>query len=462
VTQWIRALGVPLALLALPTAVRAQNAQNDDASVSPETVEAPVLPASVPASPVTPDHGNASGVRWKPLLNQALRFLLIENAFRYATEAGTRDPDLPYFRGYLNAVGNLHGWADGDPFYVNYVGHPMQGAVSGFIWIANDPRYRSVEFGRSRDYWRSRLRAAAFAWAYSEWTEIGPLISEAAIGNIQAFHPQQGFVDHVATPAVGLGWLIAEDAMDRYLVRFVERKTQNRYARILVRGAANPSRSFANVIGGQLPWARARDIAGETVSAPKAEDAEAPPGVAPFELAANAYMLAAPGGICAGGGATAAFRVGAEWQIVLDVNGCKMAGLETNLSGDSLSYMVGPRWTPPLKGRLVPYVQVLLGGNKLTQQLIFPARKVVIEELPVSTLSNEPAGWAYQQYSQQFERDGFAVSPGIGLDLKFNRALAFRLFDLEYTHSWAAEVSGFHAPNGLQIKTGVVLHMGNW
>ena len=43
--------------------------------------------------------------------------------------------------------------------------------------------------------------------------------------------------------------MIAEDALDRYLVRFVERKTPNRYIRALVRGAANPSRSFANVIG---------------------------------------------------------------------------------------------------------------------------------------------------------------------------------------------------------------------
>ncbi len=85
---------------------------------------------------------------------------------------------------------NLHGWADGDPFYVNYVGHPMQGAVSGYIWTLNDPKYRNVRFGKDPEYWKSRLRAGAFAFAYSEWTEIGPVMSEAAIGNIQAFYPQ--------------------------------------------------------------------------------------------------------------------------------------------------------------------------------------------------------------------------------------------------------------------------------
>jgi hypothetical protein len=85
--------------------------------------------------------------------------------------------------------------------------------------------------------------------------EIGPF-SEASIGNIQVFEPQHGLVDHVVTPVIGLGWMIAEDVLDRYLVRFIERKTQNRYVRAVVRGGANPSRSLANVFGGQWPWAR--------------------------------------------------------------------------------------------------------------------------------------------------------------------------------------------------------------
>jgi hypothetical protein len=51
---------------------------------------------------------------------------------------------------------NLHGWADGDPFYVNYMGHPIQGAVAGRIWQLNDPRYNKAEFGRSRAYWKGK------------------------------------------------------------------------------------------------------------------------------------------------------------------------------------------------------------------------------------------------------------------------------------------------------------------
>jgi hypothetical protein len=416
----------------------------------PETIATPVVESKQP------------GVQWKPLFKDSFRFLLLENAFRYATEAGTRDPDLPYFRGYIDSVANLHGWADGDPFYVNYVGHPMQGAVAGYIWTLNDTKYRNVHFGKDPDYWKSRLRAGAFAWAYSEWTEIGPVMSEAAIGNIQAFYPQQGFVDHVVTPAIGLGWMIAEDAMDQYLVRFVERKTRNRAVRALVRGGANPSRSLANVLAGQLPWARPRDDGETMVVQPKSQkrrQAESKPGVAPFEFAANAYAFAAHTGSCAGGGATAAFRISSDWQIVLDVNGCKMNALARNLTGDSLSYMVGPRWTPPNSSRVVPYFQILGGGNKLTQELAFPQEEAYLVNLANKTGSAPPD---HSQYTQQFEHNGFAMAVGGGLDVNLNQALSLRLIGLEYTRSWAAGLPGFASPRGLQVKAGIVVRMGTW
>jgi hypothetical protein len=73
----------------------------------------------------------------------------------------------PFFKGWIQSAGNLHGWADGDKFYVNYVGHSMQGAVSGLIWAHNDRDYRMAGFGRNSYYWKSRLRAAAFTYLYS-------------------------------------------------------------------------------------------------------------------------------------------------------------------------------------------------------------------------------------------------------------------------------------------------------
>lgn len=41
------------------------------------------------------------------------------HAFRLATEAGTRAGGFRLGRDYFRGLGNLHGWADGDPFYVN-------------------------------------------------------------------------------------------------------------------------------------------------------------------------------------------------------------------------------------------------------------------------------------------------------------------------------------------------------
>src|SRR4030095_13058943 len=196
------------------------------------------------------------GVDWRRLVNQSLLFMSFENAFRCATEEGTRDGfSNPFFRGYLNSVGNLHGWSDDDPFLVNYVGPPMQGAVSGYLWTQNDRGYRDIQFGRNRKYWKGKLRGAAYSYVYSALFEIGPM-SEASIGNIQAYYPQQGFVDHVVTPVIGLGWSIAEDALDQYFIRYVERRTSNRYARLFVRGGLNPARSMANVLAGRPPRPR--------------------------------------------------------------------------------------------------------------------------------------------------------------------------------------------------------------
>jgi hypothetical protein len=118
-------------------------------------------------SPENPEPAN-SGIQWRSLFTQSFEFLALEHSFRYATDPSVRNTGLPEIRGYTDSVSNLHGWADGDPFMVNYVGHPIQGSISGFIFVQNDPEYKDAIFGRNRRYWKSRLRAGAFAWAYSE------------------------------------------------------------------------------------------------------------------------------------------------------------------------------------------------------------------------------------------------------------------------------------------------------
>ena len=416
------------------------------------------------------------GVDWIHLAEQSLFFLSFENAFRCATEEGTREGfSNPFFRGYLNSVGNLHGWNDGDPFLVNYVGHPMQGAVTGYLWTQNDRGYRDIQFGKNRRYWKGKLRGAAYSYIYSVLFEIGP-VSEASIGNIQQYYPQQGFVDHVVTPVIGLGWSITEDALDQYFIRYVERRTSNSWIRLLVRGGLNPARTMANTLALRPPWYRANRpgvrsallqdsefMKATGIRNTTAREVSPQRGVAPFEFNLTAkvktYLGEDHAGPCAGGGGTGAIRVASQWQFVVDVSGCKLLGLENNLSGDSLTYLAGARWTAHSTGRWTPHVEVLIGGTKLTQEHIDPELEAAAE---ASASKSTPAYEVYPLYAKHWETNGFTVQASSGVDVKLNNALSYRVAKLEYSRSWTKDLNGINYQNGLQFTTGLVLHMGTW
>lgn len=198
---------------------------------------------------------------WNAAFRQSMIFLCIEHAFRLATEKGTQaELKGPFFKDYFKALKSLRGWNDGDSFLVNYIGHPMQGSVSGFIQVHNDPKGAKEEVSLNKSYWRSRMKAFSWSFAYSTQFELG-LFSEAALGNI-GMHPYRkskhpmAYVDLVVTPVVGTGWLVGEDMLDRYLIRRLEDKVGNRVARLLIRTFLNPTRSFANLLRGQRPWYR--------------------------------------------------------------------------------------------------------------------------------------------------------------------------------------------------------------
>ena len=416
------------------------------------------------------------GVDWRHLTQQSFAFLSLEHAFRCATEEGTRrDFSGPFFQGYFNAVGNLHGWNDGDPFIVNYVGHPMQGAVTGYIWTHNDRAYRNIQFGANRRYWKGKLRATAFSYVYSVLFEIGPA-SEASFGKIQAKYPQEGFVDHVVTPVIGLGWSITEDALDQYLIRLLEARSRNPWITLLVRSGLNPARSMANVVAFRLPWhrdnrpgvlsnelhdwkliesLRERNTAYQPVAPP--------PGVAPFDFnlatKVKTYLGEKHGDPCFGGGGAAGLRLATEWQFVVDVSGCKMLGLETNLSGDSLTYLAGLRWVPQSASRWTPHAAVLVGGTKLTQELIYPELKKAVE---AAAKPSDETDTLHAQYSKHWETNGLTVQVGGGLDVRLNSALAFRVAELEYSRSWNQDLNGRAYRNGLQFTSSLILHMGTW
>ena len=57
---------------------------------------------------------------------QSSAYLGIMHGFRLSTEDGTRKALGNDPLGYFDALGSMHGWSDGDGYYENYLGHPIQ------------------------------------------------------------------------------------------------------------------------------------------------------------------------------------------------------------------------------------------------------------------------------------------------------------------------------------------------
>lgn len=178
----------------------------------PTTSNPQVVPPLLPTPrPVLVDRT----FEWKPALTQSMRFLFIEHGFRILMQPGTRGRlGGPFLADYADSVGSLSGWRDGDNWFLNYVAHPMQGTMSGYIQVQNDPEGRTAEFSGDPVYWR--LKALAWNAAYSTQFELGP-VSESSLGNVGQRKGTSGYVDLVMTPAGGFAVMLVEDALDRYL-----------------------------------------------------------------------------------------------------------------------------------------------------------------------------------------------------------------------------------------------------
>ena len=223
------------------------------------------------------------GIHWWPILQQSFYFLVFEHAFRAAD-----DPFLRYLVWHKPfwhdwAASDKHyefnRWGDGDDFIVNYIGHPMEGAVTGNIFIVNDPKGRSLTFGRSRAYWMSRLRAMAYSAVYSAQFEAGPLLSESAIGSEGGYFYRPGcdpyltcpnaqnkpitnntgWVDFVITPLVGTGWIVLEDSIEAELIsHYAPDRPDEPLGWKVMRSVLGPAHSMANLMAGKAPWYRYR------------------------------------------------------------------------------------------------------------------------------------------------------------------------------------------------------------
>jgi hypothetical protein len=418
-----------------------------------------VAPASDRVAP------ESESVQWRALFKQSFFFLSVQHGFRAALDSDTRRyMGGKFFSGYWNSVSSVHGWADGDPAFVNYVGHPIQGAIAGDIWIHNDPRFRDAEFGANRQYWASRLRAAAFAWAYSEQFEIGPF-SEASIGHIQQHFPQQGMVDHVITPTMGMAWMIAEDAVDHYLVRRIEARTNRRWVRVLARGFLNPARSFANCMELELPWNR------ETRFIPSAAWHNAldvhskkvrntsETAVPPVEFAINFNGVSGSGNLsrmCTGGGGSATVNLNSVVGLEADVSGCKLLGLAGDKSGDLMTFVAGPRFSYRNSSHWTPWMHVLFGGEKVSEEVLNPDLKAALELNPPPGVTPHEL---HDRYTQSSEKVSLAMAVGGGVDWSVNRMFAVRVGNVDYVRTWMNEQP--LRPPDFRLTTGVVFRLGD-
>ncbi len=205
-------------------------------------------------------------MHWKPMLIESAVFNAFENAgnlytgfwYRYETMHGH------WWQRYVASAAQWRWdrWSDDNPAMDDYVGHPIMGAITDSIWIQNDPQGMTLEFANERAYWRSRFRAVAWSTFYSfEW-KLGPL-GEASVGHNGDHYfydkgvltNETGWVELVTTPVGGLAWTVAEDYLDKHVVRSLEEKSRNPLL-LTVYQFLTPAREFANILRFRPPWFR--------------------------------------------------------------------------------------------------------------------------------------------------------------------------------------------------------------
>ena len=190
-------------------------------------------------------------INFKGLFSQTFSFLVVENSIRMMDASTRRELGGPFLNDWMQSIKSVHGWDDGDRFFPNYIGHPMQGSVSAFIFANNSLSSKDLEFGLNKAYFKAKKNQFIFALIYSELFELGP-ISEASLGNIGYRKGKNSYIDHVLTPVLGIVWSIGEDAVYHYWIKDV-RERRPILGNLMLIGL-NPTRALANALSLRYPW----------------------------------------------------------------------------------------------------------------------------------------------------------------------------------------------------------------
>ena len=65
-------------------------------------------------------------------------------------------------------------------------------------------------------------------------------------------------------------------------------------------------------------------------------------------------------------------------------------------------------------------------------------------------------------WSTETAQNGPSIAVGGGFDVVITRPFAWRVLNVEYTHSWMNDVAQIHPQEGLKISTQAVVRIGTW
>ncbi|HEY6944701.1 MAG TPA: outer membrane beta-barrel protein [Candidatus Acidoferrum sp.] len=132
---------------------------------------------------------------------------------------------------------------------------------------------------------------------------------------------------------------------------------------------------------------------------------------------------------CQGGSGSFGAYLTARAGIIGEFGACKVTGLAAGASAHEMNYLFGPRMYFHSHGRLFPFVQTLLGGERLSAGVT-----------GAGSLSS----------------NAFAWTAGGGADVTLTRHVSLRAIQVEYlyTHFGGASQNSFRLQSGLVWRFG--------
>jgi hypothetical protein len=207
-------------------------------------------------------------VHWRQLLISSAVFITWQNTANVYSSYWYRHETLTgkWWERYVNSVTGykFSVWSDGNPMLDDYVGHPLMGDITNALWIQNDPKGMTLEFSNTRPYWKSRLREMAFSTVYSTEWKLGP-IGESGVGHqgdhlsyeddTGRYRNETGFVSLVTTPVGGTILTVAEDVIDKTVIRRLENFNRNPFL-LMGYSFLTPGKTTGNLLRFRPPWYR--------------------------------------------------------------------------------------------------------------------------------------------------------------------------------------------------------------